>query len=438
MVGRRCTSRHRTATPPPPPPCAAPLAWTPLHVAARHAHAEVVRWLLDTGGGADVTARTAEGDDSAVGIAARFANADVVEAVLARGGSVEWRDAAGNAALHAAVLGANVDTCRFLLEKGGAGLEARNAEGMTPFLLACQVGSVDVLALVVRHGADVRVVDLKGRTGQQIAVASGRDEAARWVESFTPPNPPHPQTTTTGARARWNKRRANKNNNMLFQTFPGAAEAAAFLRGNSTDLILNLVIASLVACQYAILIRTATLVAPTQWPTLLPRFIRSSLPPSTACNLTPVPAHRPLASLLADDAAWFPNCTLPATLAVRAFALLGIPERAWGPLFLYLDADADGALRWPEIARCHVAPGWGCQNVVGGGTTTAAGIGPGGAMLNETEVAAAGPAVWDLVWWVEVWRRVRAMPRELGSAEWKRVEVYFGDGSDLRPALERL
>ncbi|KAJ1548321.1 hypothetical protein HK405_003678 [Cladochytrium tenue] len=165
----------------------------------------------------------------------------------------------------------------------------------------------------------------------------------------------------------------------------GATTAAA------ADLVVAAVVAAALLAQFAALFSTSTLVATAQWPSLLPRLVSSAVPGAlvrTVCDSSPIPSTSLLPDLIADDAKWHPDCVLTPTLAVGLFSVLGIPEEVHGRLFVHMDADHDGALRWPEIARCHVGPGWGCQNSMS----------PPSPLLNDTAVALAGPTISELVW----------------------------------------
>ena len=96
--------------------------WTPLHVAAEQGNMKVVRMLVEHG--VDATARSCDG----------------------------WTP------LHAASSCGSMDSevARFLIEHG-ANVTARANDGRTPLHVATEVGNVDVIRILIEHGADTTI-----------------------------------------------------------------------------------------------------------------------------------------------------------------------------------------------------------------------------------------------------------------------------------------
>jgi ankyrin repeat protein len=119
--------------------------------------AEVSR-LLDSG--VRPTA-TAEADGPPILLASLFGDAAMVDALLKRGTDPNQTDSAGATALMLAV--PDIEKVRRLLERG-ANVDARSTNlGRTPFLIAAAYpGSVDVMTLLLAHGADLRAKDGAG------------------------------------------------------------------------------------------------------------------------------------------------------------------------------------------------------------------------------------------------------------------------------------
>ena len=90
--------------------------WTPLHFAASHGHAEVVRMLLHAD--ADVNARTNISNENALHLAAESGNEDVVRYLLACRADLEVQTADSKTALQIAVQEGHGTIVRLLIEHG--------------------------------------------------------------------------------------------------------------------------------------------------------------------------------------------------------------------------------------------------------------------------------------------------------------------------------
>ncbi|MCB9947918.1 MAG: ankyrin repeat domain-containing protein [Rhodospirillaceae bacterium] len=163
------------------------------------------------GAGADVTRRAGDEGDTPLVLAAANAGTRAPLAVaelLVRGAEIETPNDGGVTPLIAAVLAANLDTVRLLLDEGaapdrqsdeghtplglaclagnpalvealllaGADPDRRSAGGVAPLLLAASGGHREVAALLVDAGAGVDSVDpIQGRTA--LMLAAGRGDA---------------------------------------------------------------------------------------------------------------------------------------------------------------------------------------------------------------------------------------------------------------------
>jgi ankyrin repeat protein len=136
---------------------------TPLMVAAREGHADIVRRLIEAG--ARVDAQTRKGRVPAFRLPA--SNAGSKGAGIVRGG---WPDRGQREAtpgaktplLYAAREG-HLDVVKLLLA-AGADLEKTDADGVTPLLMAVLNDQTPTAGYLLEHGANVKAMDWYGQT----------------------------------------------------------------------------------------------------------------------------------------------------------------------------------------------------------------------------------------------------------------------------------
>jgi ankyrin repeat protein len=176
-----------------------------LHVAARKGHVDVVKALLAKV--ADINTWDSDGDP-ALHVAAREGHVGCVEALLAKGADINAWDSVGDSVLHAAVRGGHVRCVKALLAKGaninvqnfggntaltlaawgghvgcieallakGADINARGSDdGSTALHTAVQYSWVDVVKMLMRHGADPAIKDDGGETALSVASEDMKD-----------------------------------------------------------------------------------------------------------------------------------------------------------------------------------------------------------------------------------------------------------------------
>lgn len=129
---------------------------------------------------------TAEAGDGffPLALAAFFGRKACVELLLGRDADVGQR--AGNPmqvqALHAAMVAADADIVRALLD-AGADADARQQGGITPLMAAAGGGSDELVRLLVEAGADPQLRDDAGRTAADLARARGHAQVAALLGS---------------------------------------------------------------------------------------------------------------------------------------------------------------------------------------------------------------------------------------------------------------
>jgi ankyrin repeat protein len=179
------------------------LGRTALHYAAEEGHGEMVAFLLEKGAQASI-----RDDDSVTPLmlACENGHVGVVRMLVTHTGAqgLEVRDRDGKTALRCAAEGGHGEVVAFLLGKG-AQASTRDDENVTPLMMACDNGHLDVIRMLVQHtggerldardekndwtalhgaafyghekvvrfllfaGADLTIMDKKGRTAHALA-----------------------------------------------------------------------------------------------------------------------------------------------------------------------------------------------------------------------------------------------------------------------------
>lgn len=133
---------------------------SPLILAARKGHVEIVKLLLDHGANPNARFRCA---GPALVSAASDGKAQVVRFLLERGVNVNARDCEQETALMSAARRGHGAVVELLLKKG-ANLNAVNAGGQNALMLAASTGREDVVRALLKRGADPRSRDKSGKT----------------------------------------------------------------------------------------------------------------------------------------------------------------------------------------------------------------------------------------------------------------------------------
>ncbi|CAG5118805.1 unnamed protein product [Candidula unifasciata] len=139
---------------------------TPLYLAVKEGHTDVVAALCEAGAKVDATV----GNNTALLAAAKWGRDDCMEILLERGCSINVADSTASTALILAVRNKNYVAIGNLI-RGGCELDCRDNQGRTALHYACHTAvAVDQL---LRAGASVNVRDDQGCTPLLMAASEG-------------------------------------------------------------------------------------------------------------------------------------------------------------------------------------------------------------------------------------------------------------------------
>jgi ankyrin repeat protein len=166
---------------------------TALAYAAEEGHVDTMHVLLERG--ASVDARDVNGVTPLM-VATYGGHTDAMRLLIERGADVCAGDSEGATALHRAAFGGNPEPVTdlrlsqhpyseqghskavHLLINSGAEVNATDASGWTPLMMAMGAGEMEVVRLLLDAGANVNASDNDGRTAMHWARENGHYEVA--------------------------------------------------------------------------------------------------------------------------------------------------------------------------------------------------------------------------------------------------------------------
>ena len=157
-----------------------------LMEAAYNGELERARQLIEDG--IDVDATTAD-KQTALMWAAFNGHTDVAAYLLDREAAVDAKDVNARTALMYASSGPFADTVGLLLDKGAEVDIQGSVEGFTALMMAAAEGQLDVVRLLLIHGADPSLKDEDGDTARSFAAQNGHNAVVDLLD-----NPPAAKT----------------------------------------------------------------------------------------------------------------------------------------------------------------------------------------------------------------------------------------------------
>jgi cytohesin len=149
---------------------------TPIHVAARRGHADILLLLLEHG--ADLEDRGSCGM-TPLHLTSFQGNIEAGRCLLDRGADIHARDDTEWTPLFSAAVEEQVEFARMLLERG-ANINAHDGRRRTPLHWAVKgEDNIQVVRLLLEHGADANARDDSGNTPSPLKSAVGANEIVR-------------------------------------------------------------------------------------------------------------------------------------------------------------------------------------------------------------------------------------------------------------------
>jgi ankyrin repeat protein len=122
-------------------------------------------------------------------LAASNGHTSVVEFLFSKGADINARDSDGQTALMYASKRSFNETAAFLLKNGAEVNVQSKKKGITALILAAGWGNVELVRMLLEHGADPNLTDFFGRTAKILAQEMGKSAVVDLL-----PDPPAPES----------------------------------------------------------------------------------------------------------------------------------------------------------------------------------------------------------------------------------------------------
>ncbi|ETV65139.1 hypothetical protein H257_18065 [Aphanomyces astaci] len=149
---------------------------TPIFLASKYGHFELVTYLVDHGAKLDTAA--ADGFTS-LHTSARNGHLEVVTYLVDHGAAVDAITNEGHTALHLSALNGHLEVVTLLAPLSS--IDQATNDGSTAFVLAALGGHVDVLAFLVESGTNDLATISDGQTALHVAAAKGHLSAVKFI-----------------------------------------------------------------------------------------------------------------------------------------------------------------------------------------------------------------------------------------------------------------
>ena len=145
---------------------------TPLHEAVRYGDIDIAKALLESG--ADVNAEDNLGKTPVMLVIPEDKREAMYRILIEHAADVAKKDAYGDTVLHTATMTSLTPSILELLVAGGADVNARNKDGVSPLLIAVQKRNFAHVKFYAERGADINSADKAGDTPLTLALKDGQ------------------------------------------------------------------------------------------------------------------------------------------------------------------------------------------------------------------------------------------------------------------------
>lgn len=145
---------------------------TPLHEAVRYGDIDIAKALLESG--ADVNAEDNLGKTPVMLVIPEDKREAMYRILIEHAADVAKKDAYGDTVLHTATMTSLTPSILELLVAGGADVNARNKDGVSPLLIAVQKRNFAHIKFYAERGADINSADKAGDTPLTLALKDGQ------------------------------------------------------------------------------------------------------------------------------------------------------------------------------------------------------------------------------------------------------------------------
>jgi ankyrin repeat protein len=141
---------------------------------------ERARTLLEEG--CDATSLDEEGRPPLFFLIKSNGSREMAELLIDHGADVHWRNEEGVSLLDEAVERNRADLVKLFIEHGVDPGVTHRKSGMTAMMLAASFDYIDMMELLLEHGADLFAVDSFEMSASDYARRLGRKRAKKWLE----------------------------------------------------------------------------------------------------------------------------------------------------------------------------------------------------------------------------------------------------------------
>jgi ankyrin repeat protein len=146
--------------------------YTPIHVAAREGHADILSLLLEHGADPDGGGINNLTTATPLYRASRRGKLEAGQCLLDRGADINAGNSTGQTPLSGAVYEGRIEFARMLLKRGARIDDPDDSRGETPLHWAVRVANIEAVRLLLEHGADVNMCNKFGKTPSQLTSRS--------------------------------------------------------------------------------------------------------------------------------------------------------------------------------------------------------------------------------------------------------------------------